>query len=146
MKYFIAFTLFLLTNCLAPTTTLAAINSKNGALNSTISVNNILVIKEKAGLKKAFKKLTEATLYLIVAITFIVCGLVLFVIAANTPLSDSVLTHLLPQGFVFPLDEFFFGGVFLLSGSLMLLIRLLKNRKKRKKATLSVVPPENNPR
>ncbi len=146
MKYFIAFTLFFLTNCFAPTTTLAVINSKNETFNAANSTANILIIKEKIVLKKVFKKVTEAAFYFIVAITLIVGGIVLFVIAANTPLSGSTLTTLLPQGFVFPLDEFFFGSVFLLSGSLMLLIRLLKNRKKRKQATPSVFPPENSPR
>lgn len=86
MKYFIAFMLFLLTNCLVPTSISAATNPTNVMVHSTAFTPEKLSFKQKLRLifsKKDGKKMSKAQVFFLIGAVLILLGIVFIFIGAD---------------------------------------------------------------
>jgi uncharacterized membrane protein len=136
MKYFIAFTLFFLTNCLAPASISAATNPINVAAHSATFTPKKLTFKQKLLLKitkKDGKKMSTAQILFLIGTVLILLGIVLMFVGANKHAQrQAQLTNpnsVLAINFDGLAEGFLGGGSFLL-GCIALVIGY--NSKKRK--------------
>ena len=134
MKFLLAFLFFTLTNCLTPSTGLAAINAKNGMSNSTILVDKQLNLKEQFVFKLSKRKVEptkKKDTALVVGIVFLLLGLILFFSSSNKSSTPSNSTTLDFSG----LGQMLLGLLSMALGCIILFVRFINrlpinNRKK----------------
>ncbi len=128
MKYFIAFMLLLLTNCLVPTHISAVINPKNSISKPIIITHKTMIYEKKISYsersKQLPKKSKKITLLLIVGVLLMLAGLILVLMGVRE-------TKISPNDFDV-LKEYAFGMTFFGSGVILSIIAIFKRNKKAK--------------